>query len=131
SKLAKMSQKKSTGVELSLPKDTEIKLPDATKKSLNNLFKGEAGLDNVAKIAQGATSGIRGLLRSMRGLTGMATATSAAIAGVIAVVAVVLKLLQGTDTMMAMQQALDRLMNAFRDVLAPVLALIGEIVIVL
>ena len=40
SKLSKISKGSMSGeVELQLPKNTEIKLPEKTKKSLSNLFK--------------------------------------------------------------------------------------------
>lgn len=132
SKLAKMS-KGSTGgeVELQLPKNTEIKLPEKTKKSLSNLFSGKDGIGNVAKLAQGATGGLSSFMGALKGVASAAGAALGPLLGVAAAVTVIMKLLQGTDTMRAMQASLEMLMNAFREVLAPVLALVGETVIVL
>ena len=118
-------------VELSLPKDTKVELPETTKKSLSGLFKGPGGLENVAKLAQGAQGGVKGLLRSMKSLTAGISAATAAIAAAAVAVALIVKLLQGTDTMLAIQTSLEMLMNSLRETLAPVLALVGEIVIVL
>lgn len=132
SKLSKMS-KGSTGgkVELQLPKNTEIKLPEKTKKSLSNLFKGPGGLEGVSRLAEGATKGVSGFLRSLKGVAGAAGAAVGPLMAVAAAVTTVMKLLQGTDTMRAMQASLEMMTEAFRDVLAPVLALVGEVVIVL
>jgi hypothetical protein len=121
----------SKAVDLSLPKDTEIKLPETTKKSLSGLFEGPGGLENVTKLAQGAQGGVKGLLGSMKGLTVGATAATAAMAAVAAIFVLIMKLLEGTDTMKAIQASLEMLMNSLRETLAPILALVGEIVIVL
>jgi len=132
SKLSKMS-KGSTGgeVELQLPKNTEIKLPEKTKKSLSNLFKDPGGLEGVSKLAAGATKGVGGFLKSLKDVAGAAGAAVGPLMAVAAAVTTVMKLLQGTDTMRAMQASLKMMTKAFRDVLAPVLALVGEVVIVL
>ena len=62
-KISSMAKKgTSKPVDLSLPKNTKVKLPETTKKSLSGLFKGPGGLENVAKLAQGAQGGVKGLL---------------------------------------------------------------------
>lgn len=106
-------------------------LPDEATKSLKDLFSGDKGLSNVGQLAKSATGGINGLLGSLEGIVGTATAAAGAIAGVTAVIAVIVKLLQGTDTMQAITTKLDQVFNALREVLAPVLSLLGDIVMTL
>lgn len=134
SKISDMSKEQpAKAVDLKLPKDTEIKLPDKAKKSLGELFKGDGGLDNAAKLAAGASKGLGGLMGSLQGVAsaadGAVKAMGPIIAIIVAIIAIISKLLQGTDTLRAIKATFEMVLDAFRRELSPWLALLGEIVI--
>lgn len=106
-------------------------LPDEAAKSLKGIFSGDKGVANIGKLAKSATGGMNSMMGALEGMSGAASGAAAAIAGVTAAVAIVIKLLQGTDTMKAMMQKFEELFNKLREAMAPVLSLIGDIVIVI
>lgn len=128
--LDNLAKRQEGKIELSLPKDTEIKLPEKTKESLDNLFtdkkKGVGAISSVAKIA---TQGLRGLADTLKKMAGSAGSAAPLLGAIVAAIAVVVKLLQGTDTMKAIQASSRNILKQVRNALAPALALIGEMVI--
>jgi len=111
-------------VEVSLPKDTEIKVPKEATKSFKEIFTGDKGLANVGKVARGALGGINGLAGSISSLL-------PALGAVAAAIMLIVKLLQGTDTLKAIMEQWNSLMNAVQEIMAPLLSVVGDIVIVL
>lgn len=122
--LESLSSKKGKGtdVKIDLPKDTKVKLPDEAKNSLKGLFSGDKGIENVGKLATSALGGVQGL---SDGLAGMIPALT----GVAAAIGLIVKLLQDTDTMKAISAAFQSLFDALRQTLAPILTVIGEVII--
>lgn len=113
------SKSKSKAVKATLPKDTKIELPKGVGTQLKEIFTGDKGLANVGKVAKDALGGVQSLGNSLAGLV-------PALGWIAAVIAAIIGLLQGTDTMNAVTNGLEQIITMLREVLAPVLALIGE-----
>lgn len=105
-----------------MPEGQKIELPKGALDSLKSLFTGDKGLANIGKVARGATSGLTGLTSA---LAGMVPALGIAMAAITAIIT----LLKGTDTMQMIQATFSGALDALRTVLAPALAMFGEILI--
>lgn len=127
----KQMSKSGKGAPVSLPKDTKIQLPKETTKSLKEAFSGPKGLGQIGKLMKGASGGINGLSGALSDMSQSLGAMGGAIMIAVAAIGILIKLLQGTDTWDAMMKSVNSLMNVLRDSLAPLLAIIGEVFIVL
>ena len=122
----KSVQSKGGAAEVALPKNTKIKLPDTATKSLKNMFSGDSGLDNVAKVAQGATDGFKALGGALTGVT-QALGKGAGIIGlIVAIVSAYVKLMQGTNSWEKLATTFEALQETVQKILASNIALIGD-----
>lgn len=131
-KLNKMSKSATKGeATLRVPDDTTIELPKDTQKSLKDMFseltQGGRGLDNLASIAKGATSGFNGVVGALGRVVKGFGKLSIVLAVIITAVKLISKLFEGTDSLEKMQAVLGALIESIRTVFAPVIALIAEI----
>lgn len=109
----------------------KVKIPKDTQKTLSDIFTGGKGMSNIGKLAKSATGGINSLSSSLMGMTSGAGAAALALGAVAAAVAVIIKLLQGTDTMQAISQKLTETFDTLREVMAPFLSVLGDLIITL
>lgn len=120
-----------SSAELVIPKDAKIKLPKSANDAIKNLFSTSSGFGRMTRVLSGSMHGVQGLTGSLLGM-----ASSAGKAGLIlATVALALKaisaLFKNTDTLEKMNSAWGDLKSKIKEVFAPIVALIGEGVLML
>lgn len=128
-KLANLAEKPA---KVSKAAETAKKIQKEAKEAQNTLkevFTGDKGLSNIGKLAKSATGGLNGVANTLASVTSNAGKAGLAISAVVAVVMILGKLLQGTDTMLAITSEFTRLFNSLRQTLAPVLSILGDIII--
>lgn len=95
---------------------------------MKSLMKSLDGIEGISTAAGASTAGLTKVLTGMtQGLSGLLK-----LLGPIGLAVLVLvKALKGTDTMNAIMEQFNGLMNSIQEIMAPLLAVIGDIVIVL
>ena len=106
----------------------KVKLDKEASNSLKSLFTGDAGLENVGKLAKSATGGINGMTDGIAGLAQGATKLAGVLTIVAAVVALVVKLFQGTDSWKQIQQALKDTVNTLREMMSGILSITADLI---
>lgn len=130
--LKKLEAKKSGGVtEVALPKNSKIRLPEEATRGIKEVFSGPKGLLNIAKVAKSATNGFAGLGNSLANVANKVPKVAGIITLIIAVISALIKLLANTDTWKAFVESLSKLTDKVKKILAPALAIIGEVLIVI
>lgn len=122
--LQTLASKSAKATPVATQSKQQLKVPDEAMKSLKDLFTGPKGLGNLGKVAKGALGGVSGLANAIGGLTPVLGAIGIAITAIV-------MLLRGTDTMQAIQQSMTTLMDTLRMVLAPALAALGDVIIII
>lgn len=111
--------------------DEKIKIPKETTNSIKELFSGDKGLKNVGKLAKSATGGVNNFMGSLSNVSNSVGAVAGAVGIAAAGIAVFVKLLEGTDTMKEIMSEVNNLFNEFRQIMAPLISIVGDLIITL